>query len=102
MEIEPNTPGLIEAIQKEEEEAAVFADFSRAFDSNGRSEEPLKWYDWDEDMRRISSKYPTHLFHLHGAGEENGDIWSATFKNGLMHLRKARVIIDPFDEGKLE
>lgn len=39
------------------------------------SDEPLKWYDHERDMRAFSGKYPKHLFTLDGEGEEQGDVW---------------------------
>jgi hypothetical protein len=65
-------------------------------------EDPCKWYEWEEDMRRVSSYYPTFLFHLRGQGDENDDIWEATFKNGKAHIRNAQIIVAPFEEDKLE
>lgn len=65
-------------------------------------EDPCKWYEWEEDLRLISLKFPDHYFHLHGHGEEEGDIWAATFKDGKAHIRNAEIIIAPFEEDKLE
>lgn len=65
-------------------------------------EDISKWYDWEEDMRKFSAKFPNHLFHLHGTGDENEDIWTATFKAGKAHIRRATIDIDPYDESKLE
>ena len=73
-----------------------------ALSADGSVADSCKWYDHDEDMRRISKEYPDTLFHLHGEGEECGDIWDATYKNGLCHHRQAEIEIDPFDPGKLE
>lgn len=61
-----------------------------------------KWYEWEEEMRAFSLKYPDHLFHIRGEGEENKDIWEATFKGGKAHIRYAEVKIAPFDEDLLE
>lgn len=65
-------------------------------------EEPSKWYEHDEDMRELSKKWPNVTFHLHGEGEENDDIWTATYVNGLCHHRAAQIIIESFDPDKLE
>jgi hypothetical protein len=65
-------------------------------------EDTCKWYEWEEEMRAFSIMYPDYLFHLHGYGEGEGDIWAATFKAGKAHIRYAEIIIDPFEEDKLE
>lgn len=61
-----------------------------------------KWYDWADEMRAISAALPDVVIHLHGEGEEGGDIWDATFVGGKMHHRKAKVVIDPFDPKMLK
>jgi len=61
-----------------------------------------KWYDWKDDMRKLSSEYHDIVFVLSGQGEEYGDIWKAYFKNGKMQYAAAIVTFEPFDEGKLK
>lgn len=65
-------------------------------------DERSKWYDWQDNMRALSKQFPFVTFHLHGEGEENGDIWDAHFRNGKMQLCKAQISIEPFDESKLK
>jgi len=60
-----------------------------------------KWYDWNEDMIKISKLYPDTLFTLHGDGEESEDIWTHYFKNGKSQNAKAKITIESFDESKL-
>lgn len=55
------------------------------------SEEAIRWYDWEKDMKKLSKKYPKILFELLAEGEESGDMWKARFKDGLME--KVEVII---------
>lgn len=64
--------------------------------------ETSKWYEHDTDMRELSRKWPNVIFHLHGEGDSNDDIWTATYSNGLCHHRAAQITIDPFDPDKLE
>jgi len=64
--------------------------------------EPNKWYEWEEDMRKFSLKYPDVLFTLDGEGEENGDIWTAYFRNGKCQIERAVIQVMPFDPIKLE
>jgi len=73
--------------------------FYDAYDDNGES---LKWYDWKEDMKGFSKKYPETLFTLIGKGEESGDLWKAYFKDGKMQLVEAQITYEKFDLEKLE
>lgn len=44
----------------------------------------LKWYNSEDDMYRISKEFPNLVFHLHGDGEESGDIWERHWHDGLV------------------
>ena len=61
-----------------------------------------KWYDHEEDMKRISLEFPNVLFELYGDGEESDDMWYKYFRNGKMQYCPARIEFDPYDESKLE
>lgn len=61
-----------------------------------------RWYEHQEDMRRVSARYPGFLFTLHGEGEENEDIWNEYYLGGKMQVEKAQVVIAPFNKSKLE
>lgn len=65
-------------------------------------DEGLKWYDWEENMREYSQKYPHILFSLYGNGEENGDIWVAYILNGKVQYEELPKTFPPFDESKLK
>lgn len=47
---------------------------------NGQSD--VKWYDYDDDMKSLSKRWPNVLFILDGDGEEQGDVWRAWYRNG--------------------
>lgn len=64
--------------------------------------ECMKWYEYAEDMTKLSAKYPDYLFILSGKGEESGDIWTHYFKGGKSQHCPATIIIDEFDENKLK
>lgn len=65
-------------------------------------EDSIKWYEWKEDMLKISKRYPLTIFVLHGEGEESGDLWKAYFLNGKMQKADAKITYDEFDESKLK
>jgi hypothetical protein len=43
-----------------------------------------KWYEHDDDMCKLSSKFPEVLFTLTGEGEETGDVWRKWYQNGTL------------------
>ena len=61
-----------------------------------------KWYEHEEDMKRVSKAFPETLFILEGNGEEKGDIWRKYFKNGKVQVSKIVISFDAFDEKKLK
>ena len=65
--------------------------------------EAIKWYDYHDNMIKISKQYPETVFCLRGDGEEKGDIWQTFYKNGLSYSWKMSTIDYPkFDESKLK
>jgi len=58
-------------------------------------EDSCNWYDHEEDMLKISARFPEVEWVLDGEGEESGDIWRKTFKNGAMlSNKKAKIVFD--------
>lgn len=70
--------------------------------SFGEDEESCKWYSHQNDMRKLSERFPDAVFLLEGEGEEAGDIWKEYYKNGKMQRSSARLVFDEYDETKLE
>lgn len=75
--------------------------------SNGQynnADESTKWYEHDNDMIKISKKYPDLLFILTGVGEDfgEGDCWRKYYKNGKYQYTKGRIEYEPFDPNKLQ
>lgn len=64
-------------------------------------EEPMKWYDYDTDMKKVSLLYPDTVFTLTGVGEDKGDLWRCYFKNGKDNKVDAITTYPPFDENEL-
>ena len=62
----------------------------------------VKWYQHNEDMKKISEKYKNVVFKLHGNGEEGGDIWEAYYKNGKMQFCPGMVTFSQYNESNLK
>lgn len=61
-----------------------------------------KWYDCEDDMILLSKRFPNVLFYLHGAGEDQEDMWDEYFLNGRYQFCRAEIVYDDFDIKKLE
>ena len=68
---------------------------------NHDDSDTMKWYDWEQDMRTLSGKFPGVLFQLDGEGEESGDVWRAHFYDGKMQHQTLEPRWDEFDVEKL-
>src|SRR5262245_45176353 len=98
LEVETDNPLEIESMKY------ILTDISgwnqdSVFDGYGDGQ---KWYDHENDMKELSRRYPDAVFHLHGEGEENEDIWEKHFKNGKTKVCKAQIVIAPFDPKELK
>lgn len=91
LEIEDDDDNQIIGRLREENEEASYA-----LDENGDAEESCKWYEHNEDLIEFSTRFPEHLFTLHGEGEEAGDLWRAYFKNGKSEECRAEITYRPF------
>lgn len=56
----------------------------------------LKWYEHDEDMKKLSSLFPEYAFYLEGQGEDREDWWKAIFKNGVEKISYAELVPPQF------
>lgn len=57
-----------------------------------------KWYDYQEDLLRLSIKFPYLKIEVERSGEEIADIEKTWFYNGQMQTSMVRFV---FDENKL-
>ena len=46
------------------------------------TDDAVSWYEYDDDMKQVSTLFPNLTFRLDGNGEDTMDIWSAYYKNG--------------------
>jgi hypothetical protein len=60
------------------------------------SEDTMKWYDHDDDMKQLSMQFPDYYFLLNGRGEEHDDQWRKVYHNGKIVCHQ--VIKMYFDE----
>lgn len=61
----------------------------------------VKWYDWHDNMCKLSAMFPGIRFTLDGNGEESDDEWRHYFRDGMSQDAKATMIYERFDETKL-
>jgi hypothetical protein len=48
------------------------------------SSDTYKWYEHEEDMKKLSKLFPNAVFKLSGNGEDYTDNWDKYFYNGIM------------------
>jgi len=60
-----------------------------------------KWYDHDDDLLKLSLKFPDVLFILDGEDEEGGDIWRSYYKNGKTKRLDAEIVFPDYDPKEL-
>lgn len=65
-------------------------------------EEPMKWYDYDTDMVKLSTEYPEVLFTLTGVGEGPGDMRRHFFQNSMSQQVRVILTYPLFDKSKLQ
>ena len=53
-----------------------------------------KWYDWADDICKLSETYPDITFEVSGDGEESEDLWKSVWKGGRYETQHA--VIPPF------
>lgn len=66
-----------------------------------RQSEQIKWYNHEDDMKKLSTEFPTVLFILKGEGEESGDLWIKYFLGGKMQYAPGEIKYPKFDRKKL-
>lgn len=54
-----------------------------------------KWYEYEENMKTLSTDFPNVLFSLEGVGEDRGDHWTMYFRRGESFRAPAIVTFAP-------
>lgn len=61
-----------------------------------------KNFDVENELIKISKKYPTVLFMIDARGDEAEDIWRQYFKNKKSLYQKGKIVFDDFDENLMK
>lgn len=56
-----------------------------------------KWYNYKEDIKELSKKYPKLLIKIDGEGGDRFDNWESYFCNGECHHREMQFSWEHFD-----
>ena len=68
--------------------------FDDDFDLKTLSYDSCKWYDHDEDMVKLSLRFPEYTFILEGEGEEKGDLWRTIYHNGQLERLNVKIVYE--------
>lgn len=60
-----------------------------------------KWYEFEDDMTKLSKAFPEVVFKLSGDGEETDDVWVTYYMGGKSQSAKRTVIVEEFNPNKL-
>lgn len=58
----------------------------------------MKWYDCEEDMKKIAKKYPAIEFRVEGYGEDREDWWVALFKGDRFQIKYCTAPVDEWED----
>lgn len=68
--------------------------FEDDFDLKTLSYDSWKWYDHDEDMVKLSIRFPNYTFILEGEGEETGDLWRTIYHDGQLERLNVKIVYE--------
>ena len=94
------TPPRIEDIMIDFQSQSEEAKYS--LEKDGACLREWGWYDHENDMIGLSTKYPEVVFRLSGFGEECADTWADYYLNGKVQHCLATLVMLPFDPDKLQ
>jgi len=98
-ELYPEPPETKDLLHREIERMDVFYDNNS--EDNCWNSDLIKWYEHEQDMLLLSSRFPQYLFTLYGNGEETDDIWYKYFIDGRCQCAPVEFVHDEFDVNKL-
>jgi hypothetical protein len=82
----------------------VNEEHKHVFDNTGDeiySDGGIKWYDYHEDMVKLSKMFPNLVLQVDGEGEETGDIWRTFWKNGKYQEAERVVTVEGEETGDI-
>ena len=68
--------------------------FEDDFDLKTLSYDSCKWYDHDEDMVKLSLRFPNYTFILESEGEENGDFGRTIYHDGQLERLNVKIVYE--------
>ena len=68
-----------------------------AFYSDGKTTGATRWYNYHDQMTKLSLQFPNTLFILSGEGEDCSDLWKEYFKNGKSKRIDVQIVWPPID-----
>ena len=68
--------------------------FDDDFDLKTLSYDSCKWYDHDEDMVKLSLRFPNYTFILEGEGEETCDLWKTIYHDGKLERLNVKIVYE--------
>ena len=93
--VHPEATAIIAKLRETNEDANC------ALNEDGTTEMDAKWYDYTDELREFSTRYPDALLVLYGDGENSDDLWCSYFRNGKVQCTPGRIEYDKFDETQL-
>lgn len=55
----------------------------------------MKWYEYEDNMKKLSKEFPDMVFELSGNGEDEEDFWKEYFLNGESCYCSGHIEYDP-------
>lgn len=60
----------------------------------------VKWYEYQDDMFKLSKAFPHLRFYVHGDGDDSDDLWEDYWQDGKFQHCYAE--IPPYDPSKMQ
>lgn len=57
-----------------------------------------KWYNYDDNLTKLSKAFPHITINIEGKGEDDEDHWRARYRNGESESVRAVIMFPPFKE----
>lgn len=88
--------------EKKKNDDFMYVFYDEELDRNYDISGDGKWYDFDEDITKLSKEFPDVVFRLSGDGEERGDVWVKYYMGGKSQEAERTVTVEEFNPNKLK